>query len=153
MVKLDPASNLTEHEPFQHQGVGQHHLQPHWGDLEGWIFFTVPKYHPHSILAHGTGLPGSVPTHFFPFLWSKKTKMVIFPPLLPVDPSNPSINTHILYPKSNFHLSACSYFIRTFVSSFHSKLAIFVIFDHKNRKKRVGTDPGNVVQSAKMMCG
>ena len=27
VVKLDPASTQLEQEPFQHSGVGQHHLQ------------------------------------------------------------------------------------------------------------------------------
>ena len=67
MVELVPASKPRELDPFQHPGVQQHPLEPRGVDLEGWNFFLMPKYHPHSTWDHETSLSGSVLSHFFHF--------------------------------------------------------------------------------------
>ena len=77
MVRLIPASKPRELDPFQHLGVRQHPLQPLGRHLEGWIFFVVPKHHPHSTSDHETGHFGSGPTRFFGFFGSKMTKKCI----------------------------------------------------------------------------
>ena len=74
VVILVLASTKPGLEPFQDPGVPQLHLQPRGSHLEDWNFFLVPKYHPYNILHHETVLPRSIPTRFFPFLWSKMTE-------------------------------------------------------------------------------